>query len=80
MNRNSLPHTVPRQTITVPGFPNLTITVYGKTDATTLPDRMEQGYFVELDGQPTARAELLDREKAAVRAVMEERFPQHAKI
>lgn len=80
MNRNTLAIAVPRVTVGVPGFPNLTVTVYGKLDAQTDAEKLEQGYFVELDGQPTARAELLDAEKAAVRDFMREKYPQHASI
>lgn len=71
---------VPRQVLDVPGCEGLTVTVYGLVKASTMQEELEQGYFVALDGQHVVRAELLDKEKSAIRALLKEKFPQHAVI
>lgn len=70
-------HQVQRRRIEVGG---LTLHVYGLDKAVAYSDRQEQGYFVEKAGQPTARAELTQAERAAVQACLAERFPEHATL
>jgi hypothetical protein len=70
MNRNTLPPSAPRIVHDIPGFKGLTVTVYGNAESTP------EGYFVELDGQHTIRAELLDAEKQAIRAFICAHYPQ----
>lgn len=76
---NSASH-IPRTELDVPGFPRLKLTVYGHAKAATYSAGMEQGYFVAVDGKPTARAELPENQRLAVRALLEEKFPEHAAL
>ncbi|MBC8737066.1 hypothetical protein F6X40_09620 [Paraburkholderia sp. UCT31] len=71
---------VPRQIVDVPGHAGLRIHVIGVVEAANPAQEMEQAYFVELNGNHVARAELLEAEKAAVRALLVAQFPQHAAI
>lgn len=75
-----LPPHIRRKMVPVPGFPRLSVCVYGEVNATSLARQMEQGYFVECDGDRLIRAEMLDAEKQAVQQLLLSDFPQHARI
>lgn len=80
MTDKALASQIPRVVLDVPGCDGLTVCVYGEVHAKTLKEELKQGYFVALDGQHVVRAELLDKEKSAIRALLKERFPEHAVI
>ena len=71
---------VDTEVLEVPNFPSLTVKVYGKRHAQNLKEDMEQGYHVSKNGVPTARAELEADERAAVMALLREKYPEHAQI
>jgi hypothetical protein len=70
---------IPRSVMDVPGCPGVTLTVYGNVKAAGVYDTT-QGYFVAVNGKPTSRAELPADQKMAVMALLEEKFPEHARI
>lgn len=76
---NRVPH-VDKAILDVPGFPGLTLTVYGKVKSQGYADDMAQGYHVSVNGKPTPPAELAPNQKAAFRKLLEEKFPEHALI
>lgn len=59
----------------------LTLHVYG-VDKALRPyhEGMEQGYYVEKDGQPTARAELTAEERQAIKHHLTVHHPEHARL
>jgi hypothetical protein len=69
--------TPPAVVLAVPGCDGLVLNVYGKVKAANLQEQMQQAYYIELDGQRVARAELLDREKAAIRSLLKAEYPEH---
>lgn len=71
---------IPKTVLDIPGFPGLTLTVYGKAKASGLQEKMQQGYHVSVNGKPTPPAELPADQKAAFRKLLEEKFPEHALI
>jgi hypothetical protein len=71
---------IPKVDLPVPGFEGLTVCVYGEAKARSLSEEMKQGYTVMKEGQAVARSELPEEQKAAVRALLLEKFPEHAAI
>lgn len=71
---------IPRVETPIPGFDNLSICVYGQPTARNAQERMEQGFYVTLDGQKVARAELLDVEKTAIKEFVAKNYPEHATL
>lgn len=71
---------VPKTILEIAGFPELTLTVYGWVKASCIQDELDRGYHVSVDGKPTPPAELTAEQKAAYRKLLEEKFPEHARI
>lgn len=71
---------VPCAVLEVPGCEGLSIKVYGLVKAANLQQKMEQAYYVELNGQKVVRAELLDREKRAINDLLKATYPEHVNI
>lgn len=63
----------------VPGHPGYVLKVYGPLKQPRNGD-VAQGFTVLVDGKPTARSELPDDARTAVRALLVEKFPEHALI
>lgn len=60
--------------------PGVELHVFGAREAVNLQSRMEQAFFVKVDGWPTARAELPADLRADVQAHLKTYFPEHARI
>lgn len=69
----------PRE-ITIPGQPHLILHIHGADKAADRWEAMGQGFYVSRAGKPTARADLTDVERAAVRAYLEQHHPEHAQL
>jgi hypothetical protein len=64
----------------VPGHPGIVLKVYGPIKQPSQGAEVAQGFTVLVQGTPTARSELPDNVRTAVRALLVEKFPEHALI
>jgi hypothetical protein len=64
----------------IPGQPHLILHIHGADKAADRWEAMGQGFYISRAGKPTARADLTEVEREAVRVYMAEHHPEHAQL